>query len=243
MTDDIRVIAGDCTVTFRGARTSEKRGRVLVVIKPDKTVLVHDADGYQPVEWLTRPETLAVERDPVTVRATDGDQRLGVIVHDRAGSHRHAVSPAGLPLGECPDCGGSLVRAGGTVTCVECDRRSPLPVGATVLEDRCFDCGLPRVSVRRGEPFEICTDGSCESLAATVRERFDREWSCPDCGEDLRILERGGLVAGCAAYPDCESGFALPDGVVAGHCDCGLPIFETATGRRCLDPSCNRGVP
>ena len=46
-----RVIAGDCTVTYTSDdETHTQRGHVVTLCKPDDTVLVHDADGYQPVE-------------------------------------------------------------------------------------------------------------------------------------------------------------------------------------------------
>jgi len=80
----------------------------------------------------------------------------------------------------------------------------------------------------------------CESLLAAVEARFDREWDCPECGGALEVLRRGGLIAGCENYPDCETGFAVPDGTLVGECDCGLPVFETASGRRCLDSGCDR---
>jgi DNA topoisomerase I len=94
--------------------------------------------------------------------------------------------------------------------------------------------------VERGLAFNVCLDRQCESLDEAVREAFDREWDCPepDCDSDLRILCRGGLIAGCEHYPDCETGFAMPTGVVDGQCSCGLPTFETATGTRCLDATC-----
>ncbi|MEF8883041.1 MAG: hypothetical protein V5A34_11025, partial [Halapricum sp.] len=52
------------------------------------------------------------------------------------------------------------------------------------------------------------------------------------------VLRRGGLLAGCEHYPDCDTGFAFPAGTVVGECDCGLPLFETSTGQRCLDATC-----
>ena len=107
MPETIRVLAGDCTTTFEGDRTRTQRGRVVVVIKPDRTTLVHDADGYQPVAWLTRPESLTVEADvasptrradgaPVDdagfgIVARAGDQVLRVVCHRDAGL-------AGYPL-------------------------------------------------------------------------------------------------------------------------------------------------
>jgi DNA topoisomerase-1 len=231
------VIAGDCTARFEGSRERTQRGRALVLVKPDNTVLVHDSDGYQPVAWLTRPPTLAVEHDPVAVRARDGDQRLAVEVHDGTLS-RSPTSEAGVPVGACPDCGGALARTCGAVTCTDCTSRYAIPTDATVLEETCGDCGLPRMRVARGATFEVCVDRRCESLDAAVADRFDGIWACPDCEAPLHLKRRGGLLACCSAYPECDTAFALPDGVVAGACDCGLPRFETSRGGRCLDAKC-----
>jgi DNA topoisomerase-1 len=256
MPESIRVFAGDCTTTFEGDRTRTQRGRVVVVIKPDRTTLVHDADGYQPVAWLTRPDALTVETGGASgthreaddaddegfgIVARAGDQVLRVVCHRAAGQAEYPVSEAGVPVGEDPETGEPLVRAGGDVRGVDSDVRYPLPRGATVTDESCPDCGLPTIRAPAGETFEVCLDRSCDSLDDAVRERFDREWACPACGSDLRIIRRGGrLLAGCDAYPDCETAFAIPAGVVDGECDCGLPTFETDRGRRCLDGTCER---
>jgi DNA topoisomerase-1 len=119
--------------------------------------------------------------------------------------------------------------------------RYPLPGDATVL-DRTCDCGLPTLRVERGVAVEACVDRDCDPIDAAVREALDRAFDCPACGNDLRVLRRGGLILGCDAYPDCETGFSLPRGVVDGECDCGLPAFRTDDGRRCLDATCERPV-
>lgn len=232
---DCTVIAGRCTTTFEGARDQTQHGDMILLIKPDNTVLVHDAAGYQPVAWLTRPESVTVGDDHVT--ASDGDQHLDVTVHNAHVRGRYPTSDAGIPVGECPDCAGTLVRGGGSVSCPNCGSYS-LPTNATVLDERCHDCGLPRMRVERGASFVVCIDRACESLDERVRTAFDREWDCPECDGDLRVLRRGGLLLGCENYPDCETGFAFPDGIHDGSCGCGLPVFETATGRRCLDSGC-----
>jgi DNA topoisomerase-1 len=236
MPDAIRTFAGDCTV-----ETDDRthRGRVLVLLKPDRTVLVHDADGYQPVAWLTRADAVTVEAGDgfgLTARLDDRRLRVTADAVDRA---THPVTPAGVPVGTHPDTGGPLVRVDGAVLALDSGTRYPLVAGATVRDDACPDCGLPRMAVDRGDTFEVCLDRDCESLDEAVRERFDRAWTCPDCGADLRIIRRRGrLLAGCDAYPDCETAFTVPAGVIVGDCDCGLPMFETATGRRCLDGTC-----
>ncbi|AGN02193.1 hypothetical protein L593_11240 [Salinarchaeum sp. Harcht-Bsk1] len=290
--DAIRVLSGDCTVVADGDRREERRGNVCVVIKPDNTVLVHDADGYQPVAWLTRAEAVSCSRaseggrptaprtitgrptrdvsggnpaggretndahaaapgtgggTPVgdsieagaafTVDARDGDERLRVVAHTEDGYASYPTTRAGHPVGECPDCEGTLVRSGRSVSCIGCGDRFGLPDGATVRRERC-SCGLPRLRVERGAPLDVCLDRDCDPLLDAVEERFDREWDCPECGADLRVIQRGGLLLGCDAYPDCETSFGIPTGTVVDDCACGLPVFELASGRRCLDSAC-----
>lgn len=237
MSETAHVVAGTCTTTFDGtASESEQHGEVIVVVKPDGTTLVHDADGYQPVAWLTRPEAVTVEDDRIV--AQDGDQTLRVTVHHAHARDDHPASAAGTPVGVCPTCGERLVRTREAVSCVGCGDQYGLPAGAVVREETCDDCGLPTIRVERGESFDVCLDRTCESLDERVRASFDRAWSCPECGGDLRVLRRGGLILGCEHYPDCETAFAFPTGHAVGTCDCGLPVFDTPTGRRCLDSTC-----
>ena len=235
MPETAHVIAGRCTTVFEGSREQEQHGDMLVLVKPDQTVLVHDADGYQPVAWLTRPETVTVTGERVTAR--DGTQSLDVTVHEAYERAQYPTSDAGVPVGDCPDCDSHLVRSRGDVCCPGCSTRYSIPTDATVLDETC-ECGLPRMHVERGASFIVCVDAGCESLDERVRQAFDREWTCPSCDGDLRVLRRGGLLLGCEHYPDCETGFSFPAGVLAGECACGLPLFETATGQRCLDTSC-----
>ncbi|SDL01605.1 DUF91 domain-containing protein [Natronorubrum texcoconense] len=239
--DAIRVLAGDCTVIAEDADREEYRGRVTTIVKPDNTVLVHDSDGYQPVAWLTRADSVSSDRaNDFTLVAKKDTQTLRIAAHDQDGFAHYPASAAGTPVGRCPDCDGALVRSNG-VHCVGCGDRYGVPRDATIREEQCdCDCGLPRMRVERGLAFNVCLDRSCESLDDAVREAFDREWACPEsnCDGDLRILRRGGLIAGCEHYPDCDTGFAVPAGVVDGECGCGLPTFETRSGTRCLDATC-----
>ena len=232
----IRTISGDCLVRFDGTHERTVRGKTLTVVKPDNTVLVHDTDGYQPVAWLTRPESLSVTRAPLWLLASDGEETLRIEAVGDVAITDHEATDAGTPVGDCR-CGGQLVRSGSDVACLGCAERFGLPAGASMIDSTC-DCGLPRFRVDRGERFELCLDHECGSMLDAVRERFDREWKCPNCDDNLRILRRGGLIAGCEGYPDCDTGFAVPDGRIAGSCGCGLPLFETGGGRRCLDSTC-----
>lgn len=236
MPDATHLIAGRCTTTFEGTRNRTQHGDALVVVKPDGTVLVHDSRGYQPLAWLTRAEAVTVTSETVT--AQDGDQSLHVVVEETYARGEYPTSNAGVPVGTCPDCDGTLVRARGSVACLDCEEEYSLPSQSTVLSDPCKDCGLPLFRVERGDEFEVCLDPACESLDDRVRERFDRKWRCPECDGGLRVLRRGGLLLGCENYPDCEVGFSFPAGRHVEECDCGLPIFETASGRQCLDREC-----
>lgn len=239
--DAVRVLSGDCTVIYDDdCERQEHRGHVTTIVKPDGTVLVHDIDGYQPVAWLTRAESVSHAREgEFSIDARDGDQRLRVVAHREEGYATYPATPAGIPVGQCPECGGTLVRARGTVTCIDCGDQYGLPAGATVRDDRCSDCELPRLRVERGTAIDLCLDRTCEPLVDAVADQFDREWNCPDCGDDLRVLRRGGILVGCDAYPDCDTAFSLPVGTITDDCACGLPVFDTGSGRRCLDPSCS----
>jgi DNA topoisomerase-1 len=302
MADELRTFAGDCRIEDRANDRSTYRGRVVVLVKPDGTVLVHDTGGYQPVAWITRADDVTVETDvrapipadgtvrtdgavthsaeppssegsspspsataasgasaepsderatrttaeparhdaavtPFVVTARTADRQLRIVARQAFGTGRYPASGAGRPVGACPDCEAALVTDTGAIRCVACDRHHGLPSGAAVRDAVC-DCGLPRVRVERGAAFDVCADRTCDPLDERVRERFDGAWDCPECGAPLRILRRGGLIAGCERYPECETGFAIPSGVVAGECPCGLPAFETGAGRRCLDGTC-----
>ena len=243
MSEHVRVFAGDCTAIFEGTRERTQRGNVLVVVKPDRTVLVHDADGYQPVAWLTRPDELTIEEDgrSVGLTARTGEQTLRVASHELAGRATYPVTRAGVPVGSHPETDAPLIRADGAVRDLDTGREYPIPVGGTIDDGQCPDCGLPTVQVERGASFEICLDPACDPLLARVRGTFENEWTCPDCGSPMGIIRPNGgpILAGCRAYPDCETAFSIPSGVVTGTCGCGLPVFETERGRRCLDGGCD----
>lgn len=238
MSERIHVIAGRLTTSSDGETTNRYHGDAIVVCKPDDTVLVHDASGYQPVDWLTRADGLTIDGDEIT--AWTGDERLRITVHDRYGGGQFPASRAGIPVGDCPDCDGTLTRAGGTVSCLSCSATYGVPTDASVVDEACADCGLPRFRVARGETFTVCLDRRCDSLDERVAAAYDRAWDCPDCGDDLRVLRRGGLILGCASYPACDSTLSFPHGEVVGTCDCGRPVFETGGGQRCLDTDCER---
>lgn len=238
MQGSTRALAGDCTVTYENGRTTTQRGEAVVLVKPDNTVLVHDDSGYQPAAWLTRPNAVQFERDTsgFALVATKNEERLRVASHADYGSAHYPVTPAGPTVGRCPDCDSTLVRDGARVVCLGCRTSYSLPRDATLTENTCDDCGLPAFRADRGETFELCLDRTCDSLDDAVRERFDGEGTCR-CGSLLDIERRRALDAVC---PDCDAVYRIPSSVVDGTCDCGLPVFDTPNGRRCLDATCDR---
>jgi len=241
-TETATLYAGDATVVEDAADRREFRGRVVVLAKPDGTVLVHDQDGYQPVAWLTRADAVTVTDDADAVRVTAHDERaddwLRVVGHDARLSGRYPVSAAGDPVGDCPDCDGALVDAGGAVACVHCDAAHGYPDDATLYGASC-DCGLPRMRVERGAAIDCCVDRDCERLDDHVRDHLDRAFDCPDCDGDLVVQRERGLFLACEHRPDCDTAFYVPSGVHDDTCPCGLPAFAVANGRRCLDATCD----
>ncbi|MCD2200233.1 endonuclease NucS [Halobacterium sp. KA-4] len=239
MQDAIRVLAGECAVRYESDGRTERdlRGDVVVIVKPDDTVLVHDADGYQPAAWLTRPGVVRYTRDARGFRidAADGDERLVVESATEHGDAHYPASPAGPPVGTC-ECDGTLVRDGGRVVCIDCRTSYAIPRDAAVVDEPCPDCGLPQLRVERGGAVTACLDRDCTPIADVVAERFDGEWSCR-CGAALEIEADRGLHATC---PECDASYRLPRGTVDGTCECGLPLFETPSGRRCLDGDCEQ---
>ena len=246
MTEIVRIYAGYCTARFTTAHgrpgDDERvyRGRVVVLIKPDDTVLVHDTDGYQPVAWLTRAAETRVDDggEGVELVAVDGDERLTVAFDPEPTTAGHVTTVAGTPVGDCV-CDGQLVSSGGEVSCLRCGDGYAVPQGGRVTDETCPECGLPELVVRRGERFRVCLDRTCRPLSDAVHEALDRRLDCPDCGATLRVEDhRGRQFLGCDDYPECETAFSIPAGVVVGDCVCGLPVFERDNGTRCLDAGC-----
>lgn len=239
MKNATRIFAGTCTIDYEGEAETHQHGTVLTIVKPDNTVLVHDAAGYQPAAWLTRPETVEITRDGegFEILATAGDQRLSVESIDHHDDAQYQISPAGVSVGSCPACAGILVRTGGAVVCIGCLTRWPLQHDATLSETCCSTCGLPTMILRRGVEFHVCLDDSCDSLASRVSDRFDGRWSCPTCGEAMEIERSGQFYLVCSA---CERRHTVPSGLIVGRCSCGLPRFETSRTEQCLDTDCDR---
>jgi DNA topoisomerase-1 len=257
--DVTTLYAGDATVVEDATDRAEYRGRVVVLAKPDGTVLVHDRGGYQPVAWLTRADAVTVTDDEDVVRITAHDERaddwLRVTGHATgrpagtsaaadpdesvALSGQYPVSVAGDPVGDCPACDGALVDAGDAVACIHCDARHGYPGDATLPGATC-DCGLPRMRVERGAAIDCCVDRDCEPLDDRVREHLDGEFGCPTCGTDLVVARERGLFLACDDRPACDTAFYVPSGIHDGTCDCGLPTFDVGNDHRCLDATCDR---
>ncbi len=241
MTETLDVYAGYCTTRFTTARGRDSgepdqrlhRGRVVAVRKPDDTVLVHDADGYQPVAWLTRPSEVWVDETPtapcgdpetsgdqsvtasaeptdtdaadgVELVAIDGDERLTVRFDPEPAVTRHVVTAAGAPAGDC-HCGGELVTTSGEVHCLDCAASYAVPRGGQVVDATCEACGLPELSVERGEQFRVCLDRDCQPLVAAVASDRGTDRRCLDaaCSHDGPTSETtDGPVIGTESVPE-----------------------------------------
>ena len=236
---DFTLIAGDCRIEVDADEHYTYRGQVLVLVKPDDTVLIHDVDGYQPVAWITRADRVIVDDEAGSLTAIDGDRWLRVHVIASLVDRQLPGTAAGTPIGDCPDCGGQLVDVGDAVHCVSCRSRYGIPRDATIIDSQC-SCGKPMMRIERGEVFDLCIDRDCEPMAEAIADRFDGIWSCPDstCDGSLRVIHRGQLLLGCDQYPNCEMSFRFPTGRIDGHCNCGLPRFRSSDGSQCLDRSC-----
>ena len=234
------VLAGECEIRSVDGGNERRRGHVMVLIKPDRTVLVHDTEGYRPTAWITRAETISVDEEGGILTAVDGDHWLRLELDHVVCDHRLPGSRAGRPVGECPTCSGTLVDTQGRVRCLGCTERYGLPRGAELLDSVC-QCGLPRMRVTRGASFELCIDRQCEPLVEAIAERFDGRWACPAVGCDgsLAIHYREGVMARCDRHPDCQSAFRIPDRPIEGACGCGLPRFGRGSESQCLDPHCS----
>lgn len=239
MQNAIRIFAGACTVNYEGEADTRQQGTVLTIVKPDNTVLIHDASGYQPAAWLTRPETVEITHNAegYEIVATADDHRLSVRSVDHHGHMQYPISPAGAPVGTCPDCEQAMVRAGGAVVCIGCLTSLSLPHDATVAEACCPTCRLPTMILQRGAEVRVCLDETCDSLVSHLAERFDGRWSCPTCDGVMLMGRDGSLQLECA---DCDRRHTVPAGLVSERCSCGLPRFGTARGDRCLDTDCDR---
>lgn len=237
MDEAIRLFAGDCLVTYQGASETVQRGTVLTLVKPDNTVLVHDAAGYQPAAWLTRAQSVQLSGDGTTFELTARTDGTELTVRSQRSEARTSfpVSPSGSDVGGCPECGRVLVRSAGAIICTGCLARWSLPRDATVREETCSECGLPQIAVERGAEFQVCVNHTCDTLKTAVAARFDGAWACPQCPARMRIQQSDTLQAVCE---DCGTGYPIPAGMHVGTCACGLPEFRTGRGNRCLDAGC-----
>ncbi|RRJ28348.1 endonuclease NucS domain-containing protein [Halocatena pleomorpha] len=165
MTEWIRVYAGDCTAEYQGPVARTARGHVVVLVKPDGTVLVHDRSGYSPAVWLTRAASLAIDHDEhPRITAVDGEQRLTVRFHHLAGCSEYPVSVAGVPVGpsDTADGTGPYVRSRGPVVDIASGDQYALKRESTVIDQSCA-CGLPLIRIGRAETGDQlrCLDPGC----------------------------------------------------------------------------------
>lgn len=60
MSDEGNIVAGECTTELPD-NTPTFSGGVVVLVKPDHSILVHDADGFLTIAWCSHTPSLTVE--------------------------------------------------------------------------------------------------------------------------------------------------------------------------------------
>jgi len=119
-------------------------------------------------------------------------------------------------LGECPECGGSLLvkfskkykkSFAACQNYPECKVAYNLPQGVLVKSagKNCKECGHPSVKIiRKGrKPREVCLNPDCPGKNASGEIVQGKK--CPNCGSALAVKKSFyGQFYGCASYPKCR---------------------------------------
>jgi len=144
---------------------------------------------------------------------------------EEIGDHLRDSLKADKTLGECPECGDTLlVRRSRTGSYfVGCDGypecRFTLPLPSTgeplVLEETCEEHGLHEVKMLAGR--DTFVHGCPLCAAEEAEESEDRViGACPECGDEeggelaIKQLQTGSRLVGCTRYPDCDYSLPLP---------------------------------
>ena len=144
---------------------------------------------------------------------------------EQIGDHLRDSLKADKTLGECPECGDTLlVRRSRTGSYfVGCDGypecRFTLPLPSTgeplVLEETCDEHGLHEVKMLAGR--NTFVHGCPLCAAEEAEESEDRViGACPECGAEeggelaIKQLQTGSRLVGCTRYPDCDYSLPLP---------------------------------
>ena len=115
-------------------------------------------------------------------------------------------------VGECPNCGGNLVKRYspktksyfvGCSNYPKCTTIYSIPKGTNFLKKKCEKCGLPIISF--GKPRQrACLDQHC-GKDKTKPHKPEEVGECPNCGE--KLLKRSGRYGefiGCSGFPKCR---------------------------------------
>lgn len=115
-------------------------------------------------------------------------------------------------VGECPTCGGNLVKRyspktkSSFVGCSnypDCTTIYSIPKGTNFLKKHCEKCGLPIISF--GKPRQrACLDPNCGKEKTKPHEP-EHVGECPECGKQLlKRSGRYGEFIGCSGFPKCR---------------------------------------
>lgn len=79
------VLVGTCTIQYEGRAASKLgEGERLIIIKKDKSILVHRPSGHEPVNWQPRGSKIELteENGSKVIKATRGSELLKIVFKD-----------------------------------------------------------------------------------------------------------------------------------------------------------------
>ncbi|WP_458405500.1 DNA topoisomerase I [Methanobrevibacter sp.] len=128
------------------------------------------------------------------------------------GSKLYEAYQASNIVGECPNCGGKLIKRyspktkSSFVGCSnypDCTTIYSIPKGTHFLKKKCEKCGLPIISF--GKPRQrACLDANC-GKDNTKKHAPEEVGQCPECGKQLlKRSGRYGEFIGCSGFPKCR---------------------------------------
>jgi DNA topoisomerase-1 len=154
------------------------------------------------------------------------EQEIGELIDtpDDSDGDSHGRDDDGPVIGDCPECGASLVarEAGesrfiGCQSYPDCEHSLPLPNKGRphAMDEVCDDHGLHHVKMLAGSHTFVFGCPQCQQ--ETADETDDRIiGDCPECGETddgklaIKRVRSGSRLVGCDRYPDCEYSLPLP---------------------------------
>ena len=145
------------------------------------------------------------------------------------GSKLYEAYQASNIVGECPVCGGKLIKRyshktkSSFVGCSnypDCTTVYSIPKGTNFLKKKCDKCGLPIISF--GKPRQrACLDANCGKDKTKTHDP-KVVGSCPDCGKEIKVFGESHIDEVAAKYGLKVLGKIPMDPQIASLCDRGI---------------------